>query len=228
MKNSIVIMFCLVVLTFKLDAQIFKQDYTWLFEGQAYSMQLILNSRTYEYYHKSDKRLLFTKDAALGKFFNIKDNDNLIKMLSDKLMVLARRNKISVEKLPDFAAAFVQYIPYDSVKAEKILSENWSADTELNFHYETVYTNKGVCTDKSILLVSILRYLGYGAAVILMEKEFHAAAAIYNPSDARLNNSKYSYIETTAAAPIGYIPEHISIPDIEILQKSVGKAYKSK
>ena len=61
-----------------------------------------------------------------------------------------------------------------------------------------------------------------------MEKEFHAAAAIYNPSDARLNNSKYSYIETTAAAPIGYIPEHISIPDIEILQKSVGKAYKSK
>ena len=78
MKNSIVIMFCLVVLTFKLDAQIFKQDYTWLFEGQAYSMQLILNSRTYEYYHKSDKRLLFTKDAALGKFFNIKDNDNLI------------------------------------------------------------------------------------------------------------------------------------------------------
>lgn len=191
-------------------------------------MQLILNTRTYEYYHNSDKRLLFTKDAALGKFFNTKDNDNLIKMLADKLIVLSRKNGIPPEKLPNFASSFVQYIPYDSIKASKILAENWSADTDLYFHYETVYLNKGVCTDKSILLVSILRYLGYGAAVLLMEQENHAAAAIYNPNDTQLNNSKFSYIETTTAAPIGYIPEHINIKNIEILQNSSGKAYKSK
>lgn len=227
-KKILIIIICYYIQIANLDAQIFKQNYTWLFDGQAYSMQLILNTRTYEYYHRSDKRLLFTKDAALGKFFNAKDNDNLIKMLADKLIVLARKANIPTEQIPDFATAFVQFIPYDSTKASKILAENWAADTDLYFHYETIYLNKGVCTDKSILLVSILRYLGYGAAVILMEQENHAAAAIYNPSDTQLNNAKYSYIETTTAAPIGYIPEHINIKNIEILQKTSGKAYKSK
>ncbi len=214
------------MITINCTAQIFKREYSWLYRGQAYSMGLILNTRTYEYYKNSDKRLFFTKDNSLGKFLNIKENDNLIQMITDKLQVLARKNKIPTEQLPDFASAFVQYIPYDSAKAEKILSENWSADTDLYFHYETVYIDRGVCTDKSILLVSILRRLGYGAAVILMEKEHHAAAAIYSPSDKSLNNSSYSYIETTAPAPIGYIPSHIDIGAVEILQKSSGKAYQ--
>lgn len=210
------------------NSQLFKQTYSWSFQEKAYSMDLVLNTRTYNYYKHSDKRLLFTKEVALGKFFIIKDNDNLIKMITEKLLILARKNSIAAHLMPDFATAFVQYIPYDSIKAENILSEKWSADTDLNFHYETVYINKGVCTDKSILLVSILRNLGYGAALVLMEKEKHAAAAILSPSDKSLNNSGYSYIETTAPFPIGAIPEHIDVNSIEIVQKSLGKQYSIK
>lgn len=202
-----------------------KQEYAWVYNQKPYTMQLILNSRTYEYYKNSDKRLLFTKDSAIGKFMNIKDNDNLITMIVNKLFILARKNKIAEKDIPEFAAAFVQYIDYDSAKAAKILVQKWDADTELNFHYETVFRNKGVCTDKSILLVSILRKLGYGAAVLLMENEKHAAAAILSSADNTLNGSGYKYIETTSPAPIGEIPPRIHTDKIEILQKTKGKPY---
>ncbi len=210
------------------NAQIFKQAFTWKYENKDYSMELILNSRTYNYYKNSDKRLYFTndsKDKTIGKFMNIKVNDNLITMIVNKLSSLARKNGIKTEDLPQFATTFVQYIDYDSSKAEKIINEKWDADTELNFHYETIYKNKGVCTDKSILLASILKQLGYGTAVILMEKEKHAACAIQSKAKNTLNNSGYQYIETTAPAPIGFIPANISKEKIEILRKSKGKAF---
>lgn len=206
-------------------SQISKQNYFWLYEGKAYSMELILNSRTYNYYKNSDKRLLFTKDQAIGKFMNIKDNDNLIAMIVRQLNSIARKNNIPEEDLPQFLAAFVQYIDYDSAKAEKIMKQDWDADTELYFHYETIFKNKGVCTDKSILLVSLLRKMGYGAAVILMEANKHAAAAVQSSAKNTLNNSGYQYIETTAPAPIGYVPEIIIKDKIEILQKTRGKEY---
>jgi hypothetical protein len=206
-------------------SEIFKQRFNWQYLGKTFTMELILNSKTYDYYKKSDKRLLFTKEASLGKFLNIKDNDNLIKMITDKLIVLARKNEIPQEKLPEFASAFVQFIPYDSIKAVDILAENWSPDTDIYFHYETVYMNKGVCTDKSILLVSILRNMGYGTALLLMDSAHHAAAAIACPIDKSINKTGYCYIETTAPLPIGYIPKNININEIEIFQKSAGKAY---
>lgn len=216
---------CFIFISNLDSSEIFKHRYNWQYNGQTFSMELILNSKTYDYYKKSDKRLLFTKEASLGKFLNIKENDNLIKMISEKLTVLARKNEIPAEKLPEFAAAFVQYIPYDSVKAEKILAEKWSPDTDLYFHYETVYMNKGVCTDKSILLVSILRNMGYGTALLLMENAHHAAAAIACPIDKSIKKSGYCYIETTAPMPISYIPKNIKIDDIQLFQKSGGKSF---
>jgi hypothetical protein len=228
LAQSIVLILISISIFQECDAQIFKRAFNWKYRGKSFNMELILNDRTYNYYKKSDKRLLFTKEIALAKFLNIKENDNLIAMITNKLSSLARINKIATEEMPEFAAAFVQYIPYDSIKAQKILAEKWSADTDIYFHYETVYLNRGVCTDKSILLVSILRKLGYGAALLLMEKHMHAAAAIECPRSKSINNSGYCYIETTAPAPIGYIPKNILEKNIEILQKTSGAVYTPK
>ncbi len=228
LKYFILILFLVIIfISESTSSEIFKRNFNWQYQGKTFTIELILNSKTYDYYKKSDKRLRFTKEASLGKFLNIKDNDNLIKMITDKLIVLARKNDIPQEKLPEFASAFVQFIPYDSVKAVDILAENWSPDTDIYFHYETVYMNKGVCTDKSILLVAILRNMGYGTALLLMDSAHHAAAAIACPIEKSINKSGYCYIETTAAMPIGYIPKNVKSEDIEILQKSTGKAYTS-
>lgn len=226
-KISKVIYILLLLMMFgtSLYGQISKQTYKWIYNNKEYSMDLILNSRTYEYYKNSDKRLLITKDFAIGKFMNIKDNDNLISMIMRKLEALARKHKISEAEMPQFVSAFVQYINYDSAKADKIINEKWDADTELYFHYETVYKNKGVCTDKSILLVSLLRRMNYGAAIILLEGDKHCAVGIESTAKHTVDNSGYEYIETTAPAPIGFVPPQIKMESVEILQKTHGKRF---
>lgn len=221
---------CILIFLFSLadlSAQIFKQNYSWQYEGKEYSTELILNTRTYNYYKHYEKRLLFTREQVFENLLTIKDNDNLIRMLCEKLKIIARKNKISDDKLPELAAAFVQYIPYDSAKASKILAEKWDSDTDLYFHYETLYLGRGVCTDKSILLVSILQYFGYGSSLVLMNSEHHAAAAIYSRKSG-INKTPYLYIETTAPAPIGFIPKGIDISNAEIIRKRTGKIYEKK
>lgn len=212
-------------------AQIFKSEFKWTYNDKEYRMSLILNERTYNYYKNSDKRLMFTEEQALGKFLNIKENDNLISMIVQKLQSIGIRNHFNETQVCELAVAFVQSIPYDWDKAEKIIKEEWSPDTDILFHYETVYRQKGICTDKSILMMSILKNLGYGCCLILMDKEKHAAVGLACDRKYSFNNSGYCYVETTNYAPIGYIPQvgkaktKIDIKAAKLFQKQYGSLF---
>ena len=90
------------------------------------------------------------------------------------------------------AISLVQNIPYD-----------WNAFTTNNvqwkYPYEVLYSNTGVCGQKSLLLVCILRELGYGCSIL--EFSNHAAVGIACPSQYAYY-SGYAFVESTTPSII--------------------------
>jgi hypothetical protein len=121
-------------------------------------------------------------------------------------------------------ALFVQKIPYD-----------WegfnSNDIHLKYPYETLYENKGVCSEKAILMAKLLNELGYGVALFVYEVGDHMAVGIDCPYDKSNYNSGYCFIEPSDVYPIGQIPqEYVGGADIRneiplVYPISQGKSY---
>jgi hypothetical protein len=98
------------------------------------------------------------------------------------------------------AISLVQNIPYDFEKAQDI------NDTDGRYPYEVLYEGKGICEEKSRLLVFLLRELGYGTALLKYDAEDHMAIGIKcadeyaNYMD---NGTGYCFVETTVPSIIG-------------------------
>jgi len=86
------------------------------------------------------------------------------------------------------AISLVQNIPYDW-NALSINSLDWK------YPYEVLYTNTGVCSQKSMLLGCLLRELGYGCSIL--EYPNHAAVGIACPSQYAYY-SGYAFVESTS------------------------------
>jgi hypothetical protein len=85
--------------------------------------------------------------------------------------------------------SLVQNIPYDWNK----LATN-SADSK--YPYEVLYSNMGVCSEKSNLLVCLLRDLGYGCSILEYTSQSHAAVGIACPTKYAYY-SGYAFVEST-------------------------------
>lgn len=96
------------------------------------------------------------------------------------------------------AISLVQNIPYGSTS------------NLAKYPYEVLYTNLGVCGEKSELLALILKDLGYGVAIFNYQNEDHETVGIKCPVQYSLNNTGYCFIETTDPSIItdsnGYYP----------------------
>jgi Skp family chaperone for outer membrane proteins len=74
--------------------------------------------------------------------------------------------------------------------------------------YELLFQQRGVCSDKSLLAIAILRQLGYGTAIFAYEQDNHMAIGIACPQNYSTYDSGYCYAETTAVGnKIGIIPD---------------------
>jgi len=124
------------------------------------------------------------------------------------------------------------------------LAASGDRNTNPYYPYETLYLDRGVCSDKTFLAVALLRKLGYGAAILDFPDRNHSAVGIACPIEYSLNGSGYCYGETTNYFPLGVIPQSInsgqadtstagfanlfsatSLGTIEIYQKTTGKIY---
>jgi hypothetical protein len=86
------------------------------------------------------------------------------------------------------AISLVQNIPYDWNSFE-------SNNIQAKYPYEVLYSNTGVCGQKSLLLACLLRDLGYGCSIF--EFPNHAAVGITCPSQYAYN-SGYAFVESTS------------------------------
>lgn len=190
------------------------------------------------YYYSADNPPLDLRESFYGLFLKAKTGDTSLDDLISGAKKIAVQNSWSEDQLVEFILALVQYIPYDHSKISAGVSNNPF------YPYETLYLNRGVCSDKTFLAVALLRRLGYGAAILDFADINHTAVGLACPTNLSLNNSGYCYVETTNYFPLGVIPQTINgqaqtvtadfanlfnplvLGKIEIKQATLGKVYQ--
>lgn len=196
--------------TAKTTAPTNQKSFTWKYKGKNYSLNLSMTTAKYNEYYNAQKFYKYQgtlpanwHNDYYAMFLKPLGNDRVVKDLALGLKKIATDNKLDSDSLIELAAAFVQSIPYDSAKAA-----NNSAKP--NYPYETLYNKLGICTDKSLLMVAVLRELGYGAALFDFDKVNHASAAVQCQAGYDTAKTGYCYIETTNYFPIGITPKSFS------------------
>ena len=189
----------------------YSRNLAWHYSLENFNLNLNLKSNLYSAYVNAQKTFYYTNNlsdnAAREKFYDLffvkKSGDTLVKDLVSYARGVASQKSWSQDQTAEFLLALVQYIPYDHDKLNE-------SPMKPNYPYETIYKNSGICSDKTFLAVSILRELGYGAAILDFPEANHSAAGVACPLADSVNNSGYCYIETTDYFPIGVIPPSLS------------------
>lgn len=120
------------------------------------------------------------------QLFLIQPIVDAIKNLSDDLDFQAR-----------VVISLVQWIPYDNNAFDE------GADPYELYAYEVLLNNKGVCGEKSQLMILLLRELGFGTAIFEFPDENHATAAIKCPKEYSYKKTGWCFIEATGTAYVG-------------------------
>lgn len=181
------------------------KQFAWTFKGKQYSIDVPLRSALYEDYKRSEKSYRYVGelpddwlDSFNRQFLTTKEGDMTFRHLANELDRLAKKEGLSGDLRIEFVLSFVQSIPYDH---EQVVSATYN-----NYPYETLFTGKGVCADKTYLGYLLLRELGVGVAVFYYTDVKHAALGIKCSKEDGVHGTEYCYAETTSLLPIGAIP----------------------
>ena len=225
-----------------------RAEFSFKYQNNPYTLSQDLSSVLYERYKNSPKVYTYPagspppnpRESFYGLFLESLSDDQSISELALKLRQIAVQEAWSDDQLAEFTLALVQYIPYDHDK----LRENNNRNINPYYPYETLYLNRGVCSDTTFLALKLLRELGYGAAILDFPDSNHSAVGIACPVADSLGGSGYCYVETTNYFPPGVIPSSVSdgqarlssnlaisfeassLGKMEIYQKSSGKIYQ--
>jgi hypothetical protein len=195
-----------------------ENKFTWEYQSQSYTMEVPLYQSIENYYNKQPKGIYVgMENSSLNKYFNLPKQDQEVASVASEIKSLAVKSGLDSDQTAELAVSFVQSIPYDNARAKTDLTHPW-------YPYETLFANQGICSDKTILMVAILRKLGYGGAAFMYENQQHMAAAIECPKNYSNYNSGYCIVETTAIGDkIGIIPEINH--NLVAVQRSAAQAY---
>ena len=223
--------------------------FNFKYKTDDYSVTQSFSSVLYSSYKDSLKVYSYTgstlpettlRNSFYALFFNVKSGDTSLSDLIFKLKATALNNSWTDDQMVEFTLALVQFIPYDSAK----LAGGNNRNNNPYYPYETLYLDRGVCSDKTFLAVALLRQLGYGAAILDFPTANHSAVGIACPTDQSLNGTGYCYGETTNYFPLGVVPPSLSsgqaqtgsdeftglfdathLGTMEVYQKTSGKLY---
>lgn len=187
------------------------RHYTWTYKNIDYSLSYDFSSELFDQYNQNPKVLTYYQDdvpvdlraAYYQLFFNLESDDNYTLGLFNQLRFLAQDNNFNQDEELEFIISFIQYLDYDFDKAKNI-------SPTANFPYETLYQQKGICTDTSFLAYLYAQELGYGVAILDFKESNHAALGIKCPIEVSLNNSGYCFVETTNYFPLGMVPSSLN------------------
>ncbi len=210
-------------------SDLLKKNYIFKYKNKDEALSLNLSSSIFDSYKSSPKVFRYQVDSApediQGEFYKLfletKASDNSIEQIVSSLRHIAAANNLSDDELAELALSFVQYIPYDTAKASQLEPEPY-------YPYETLYLNRGVCSDKTFLAYQILQKLGYGVAIIDMPDINHSAIGIACEKKYSLENSGYCYGETTNYFPISVIPKNIASGQAENMSNDFSNLFSSE
>lgn len=120
--------------------------------------------------------------------------DPIIKKVAARLRSKAAMIASSREEIAEYITSFVQHIPYKS-------------DGQAPRHpVKTLVDQRGNCVDKSLLLASLLKALGYQVALLRLVNHNHMAVGVsgdYSGISYLHNGNRYFYVEPTTHREIG-------------------------
>jgi len=142
-----------------------------------------------------------------------------------KLVELIKKQSVEADDKARIAVSLVQRIPYDWAKFTPERSQE-------KYPFEVLFEYKGVCGEKSKLLVFLLKELGYGTAIFDFEAENHWAAGIKCPLEYSYKNSGYCFIESTSSTIItdsnaDYVNTGKLVSEPKIIEISEGISFDS-
>jgi len=182
--------------------------FQWEYKDKTYTLTEILYKTAYEYYNSEPKVYYCPKSGCpegweenYAKIFLKKvEGDNTISQIASDIKTIGQRTKLDDDQIVELTIAFVQSIPYDFEKTKV-------AEFLPRYPYETLYDNKGICSDKSFLAVLLLEEMDYGVALFAFDYEKHIAPAVKCPKEYSSYNSGYCFAEVTDFGfRIGEIP----------------------
>jgi len=143
------------------------KNFSFKYLNESQSLSLYLSSSLYDEYNNSSKVLTYLvsspppslQEAFYEMFLEIKSQDSSLDEIINSLKQLASSYNLNQDELAELTLAFVQYIPYDNEKASSVKIYPY-------YPYETLYLNKGVCSDKTFLAYLLLQKLGFGVAIL--------------------------------------------------------------
>lgn len=188
-----------------------KVSYNWRYQNNNYNLDYYFDTDVYNLYKNDPKVYSYSsdnipddlRDSYYSMFLKRNELDNDSIGLLYKLKEKAEKNSFFGDEKIEFIVSFIQHINYDTEKAK-------SDYPIANFPFETLYLNRGVCTDTSFLAVYWLRYLGYGTAILDFPDSFHSALGIECEVSYSINDSGFCYVETTNYFPFGIVPASLS------------------
>ncbi len=175
-------------------------NYSWTYRG-TWNWEMKIPVSLYKYYQKLPRPP--TKNYSVYATHPL--DDPYIDRLVEKITKAAQQEGYNEYQTVDFAAAFVQSLPYtvDSVTTPY--------DEYPRYPIETLVDGGGDCEDTSILLASIIDKMGYGVVLIILPN--HAGVGVKGGENLygtywEYKGSKYYYIETTGENwGIGELPD---------------------
>lgn len=137
--------------------------------------------------------------AYYNMFISNKKGEEVIKDILKKIKAL-KPDMTEVEYVA-FLAAFVQgSLEYD-------WDSYYDVKDKLNYPYEALYKQKGVCSDKSLIMGELLAELDYDVVFMTFEKANHMAVGIRVPQGYGSLGTEYAFIESTAYSTLGRVPK---------------------
>ncbi len=193
----------------------------YLLEDKIGNLTFTVYEEFYEY-TRAISRLLKGNQSVEDMKIKIIENKEQREMILPLVVEIQNFAKNENDQMK-IAISLVQLIQYDNS------SNNFSILYQAinsRYPYEVLYDMKGVCGEKSNLLIFLLKELGYGVAVFYFPDENHEAVGIKCSSSYDFNESGYCFIETTGL--IGesgnkYIGATRKFNDFKIFEISDGK-----
>jgi hypothetical protein len=183
------------------STEIISANYSWSYKGQEWSWEVKIPTSLYEYY----RNLPRPPTGNYSVYVTHPLDDPYIDRLVEKIRNAAQKEGYLEYETVEFAAAFVQGLPYttDSVTTPY--------DEYPRYPIETLTEKGGDCEDTSILLASIIDKMGFGTVLIVLPT--HVGVGVKGGENMygtrwTYKGERYYYIETTGENwPIGELPD---------------------
>lgn len=177
-----------------------KTAFDWKYKGKNYSLGQELYDSYYKFYNSLPAQSVFNGESLIEElekrndlFTTENSGDKTISNLAKSIKELGVKNNLSENQIVELVASFVQTIPYDYDEYNK----RETVTPKVDYPYEVLYKNKGICSDKSYLAYSLLKDLGYGVSFFLFPEDQHIAIGVKCPVEYSNYDSGYCFIETT-------------------------------